>query len=115
MLAIYREETDAFRFALLNVYEYMPRVPHKTRYPIDIIERLIIEGQNSHVIRGGDSRILASIFLGAILRPAMASLAPPGFAPDLLRNREHDETIEEAAIAAVSSVDSNAQETRKGE
>lgn len=103
MLDSYREETSAFRFVLLNVHEHMWKLPRKTRYPVDTIETLIVEGQRSGVVRGGDSRILASVFLGCILRPILASLAPPGFAPDLVKNRRHDKTIAEAAIAAVSA------------
>jgi len=109
MLDSYRKETSAFRFVLLNVDEYMWKLPTKTRYPVDTVETLIVEGQRSGVVREGDPRILASVFLGCILRPILASLAPPGFAPDLLRNREHDETIEEAAIASVSLANSDAQ------
>ncbi len=102
MLETYREETSAFRFVLLNVTEYTWKVPRKTRYPVDVIETLIAEGQRSGVVREGDSRILASVFLGCILRPILASLAPRGFAPDLVKNRRHDKTIAESAIAAVS-------------
>ncbi len=103
MLDSYRKETSAFRFVLLNVDEYMWKLPRKTRYPVDAIESLILEGQRSGVVRGGDSRILASVFLGCILRPILASLAPPGFAPDLVKNKGHDKTIAAAAIAAVSA------------
>jgi AcrR family transcriptional regulator len=103
MLNSYRRETSAFRFVLINVDEYMWKLPRKTRYPVDAIETLIIEGQRSGVVRGGDARILASVFLGCILRPILASLAPPGFAPDLAKTREHDNTIVDAAIAAVSA------------
>ena len=103
MLDSYRKETSAFRFVLLNVHEYMWKLPRRTRYTVDAIEKLIVEGQKSGVVRRGNSRILASVFLGCILRPILASLAPPGFAPDLVKTKEHDETIADAAIAAVSA------------
>jgi len=113
MLDSYREETNAFRFVLLNVHEYMWKLPRKTRYPVDTVETLIKEGQRSGVVREGDTRILATVFLGCVLRPILASLAPPGFAPDLLRNRQHDETIEEAALASVKASSPSARRRRE--
>lgn len=100
-LAVYRAEPAAFTFALLRMPAFLPNLPAGTRYPIEILERLIAAGQRSRELRAGQPNLLAAIFLGCVLRPIiLASLAAPG-ALDLIAESKHDQVIEDAAVAAL--------------
>lgn len=100
-LTIYREKPAAFSFVLLNTPSFMPQLPADTVYPLDLIEQIVVAGQQQGVVRPGQPNLLAAIFLGCILRPIIVSqLADPG-ALDLLHDDRHDQVIIEAALAAV--------------
>ena len=110
-LACYREDRYAFVATLIRLPNFMPHLPPGTVYPLELIERTIVEGQANGTVREGQPNLLASIFLGALLRPfLLAELAAPG-AFELENETRHDQTIEEACIA-VLSVRSSAKEDR---
>jgi AcrR family transcriptional regulator len=93
-LASYRADAAAFTFAVLRTTTSIPRLPPGTRYPIEIIEQVIAAGQDEGELR-------AAIFFGCVLRPIIvAGLAAPG-ALDLLGGTQHDQVIEDAALAAL--------------
>ena len=100
-LASYRADPAAFTFALLRTTTSIPRLPPGTRYPIEIIEQVIAAGQDEGELRAGQPNLLAAIFFGCVLRPIIvAGLAAPG-ALDLLGGTQHDQVIEDAALAAL--------------
>jgi len=100
-LATYRAEPAAFTFALLRTPTFLSNLPADTNYPIGILTRVIAAGQDRGELRAGQSKLLAAIFLGCILRPIIvATLAAPGTL-DLLGEAEHDQVIEDAAVAAL--------------
>jgi AcrR family transcriptional regulator len=100
-LASYRAEPAAFTFALLGTSKLLPNLPSGTKYPIELVERVIAAGQRKRELRAGQPNLLAAIFLGCVLRPIIvASLSAPG-ALDLIRETRHDQVIEDAALAAV--------------
>ena len=100
-LAVYRAEPAAFTFALLRTPTFLPNLPAGTRYPIEILERVIAAGQRKRELRAGQPNLLAAIFLGCVLRPIiLASLAAPG-ALELITETRHDQVIEDAAVAAL--------------
>ncbi len=100
-LAYYRTEPAAFTFALLRTPTFLPNLPTRTRYPIEILERVIAAGQRKRELRTGQPNLLAAIFLGCVLRPILlATLAAPG-ALDLMAESKHDRVIESAALAAL--------------
>jgi AcrR family transcriptional regulator len=100
-LASYRAEPAAFTFALLGTPKLLPNLPAGTKYPIEIVDRVIASGQRKRELRAGQPNLLAAIFLGCVLRPIIvASLSAPG-ALDLIGETRHDQVIEDAAIAAL--------------
>jgi AcrR family transcriptional regulator len=102
-LATYRAEPAAFTFALLRTPTFLPNLPSETNYPIGILADVIAAGQQKGELRAGRPKLLAAIFLGCVLRPiVLASLAAPGTF-DLLGESEHDQIIEDAAVAALRS------------
>jgi len=101
VLAAYREQPEAVVFTLLNTPSFLPSLPECAVYPIDVVERVVREGQRAGVLRDGQPNLLTAIFLGCVLRPIiLATLARPG-ALDLLTETRHDVIIEEAALAAI--------------
>jgi AcrR family transcriptional regulator len=101
VLAAYREQPEAVVFTLLNTHSFLPELPEGAVYPIDVVERVVREGQRAGVVRDGQPNLLTAIFLGCVLRPIiLATLARPG-ALDLLTETRHDTVIEEAALAAI--------------
>jgi AcrR family transcriptional regulator len=102
-LATYRADPAAFTFALLRTPTFMPSLPAGTDYPVGILAAVIAAGQERGEVRAGTPKLLAAIFIGCILRPIIvASLAAPG-SLDLLGETEHDQVIEDAAVAALTS------------
>jgi AcrR family transcriptional regulator len=102
-LAAYRAEPAAFTFALLRTPALLPNLAAGTRYPIEILEHVIAAGQHRGQLRAGQPNLLAAIFLGCVLQPiTLATLAAPG-AMVLIGETKHDQVIEDAAIAAVTS------------
>jgi AcrR family transcriptional regulator len=100
-LTRYREDRHAFVATLIRLPNFMPHLPPGTVYPLELIEQAIVEGQATGTVREGQPNLLASIFLGALLRPfLLADLATPG-AFELQNDTRHDHTIEDACIAAL--------------
>jgi AcrR family transcriptional regulator len=100
-LAFYREDSAAAMFILVRQHTFQPRLPAGTVYPLEIVERIIAAGQRRSELRAGQPNLLAAIFFGCVLRPIqLASLAAPG-AFDLRAETQHDQVIEEAALAAL--------------
>jgi hypothetical protein len=86
---------------VLRTTASIPRLPPGTRHPIEIIEQIIAAGQDQGELRAGQPNLLAAIFFGCVLRPIIvAGLAAPG-ALDLLGGTQHDQVIEDAALAAL--------------
>lgn len=101
-LRSYRENPGAFTFVLLRQSSVMPLLPLGTVYPLEIIEQMVRGWQQAGDARPGQPNLLAAILLGCILRPIIVSqLAHPG-ALDLLLDQQHDQTIADAAWAAIS-------------
>ncbi len=98
----YRAQPDAMTFTLMRQHTFMPALPPDYAYPIDIIQGLIRDGQEAGLVRDGQPNLLAAIFLGCLLRPLIVSqLTTPG-ALDLLNDHQHDQTILDAAWAALA-------------
>jgi AcrR family transcriptional regulator len=102
-LATYRADPAAFTFALLRTPTFLPNLPRDTKSPIATLARVIAAGQHTDEVRAGQPELLASIFIGCILRPIIvASFAAPGTL-DLLGEPAHDQVIEDAAVAALQT------------
>jgi AcrR family transcriptional regulator len=102
ILAAYRKDSVAFTFVLLQQPTFMPALPPETCYPLDLIEELIIAGQQVGAIRQGQPNLLAAMLLGSILRPIIvAQLAQPG-ALDLSSPDKHDQLLIEAIWAMLA-------------
>jgi AcrR family transcriptional regulator len=101
-LAVYRADPAAFTFAVLRMPALLPNLPAGTRYPLEILEHVIVAGQVEQELRAGQPNLLAAIFLGCMLQPiVLTNLAAPG-AMVLIGETKHDQVIEDAAIAALS-------------
>jgi AcrR family transcriptional regulator len=100
-LAFYRADPAAATFILLRQHNFQPNLPADTVFPLEVIERIIAAGQRRGELRAGRPNLLAAIFLGCVLRPIhLAGLAAPdAFA--LLTEHQHDQVIEDAALAAL--------------
>ncbi len=98
----YRENPAAFNYVLLRLPAFHPNLPEGFIYPVEIVERLISEGQKEGVVRGGRPNLLAAIFLGCVLRPIIVSIGSVPGALDLLNETEHDQLIIDAAWRAIS-------------
>lgn len=101
-LDAYRAAPDAATFALLRQQSLMPQLPQDAVFPIQIIERLVREGQDSGAIRDGDPKLLAAIFLGCVLRPLIVSQLAAAGSFDPLHDSGHDQTVRDAAWAALA-------------
>jgi AcrR family transcriptional regulator len=101
-LAMYRANPDAIAFILLERPRLMGTLPPDMPYPIALVEALIREGQLQGVLRSGTPLLLASIFLGCLLRPIIVSRSGLHPALDLLRDTQDDQVIGDAAWAAVA-------------
>lgn len=100
-LARFRDEPDAFTATLIRMPNFMPDLAPGTIYPLELIESVIRRGQHAGTVRPGRTNLLASLFLGALLRPFLLDrLAAPG-AFDLRHDLSSDALIEDASIATV--------------
>ena len=99
----YRANPAALTFVLLRQPTFMGALPAEgVVYPLDLIKDVVHDGQRDGSIRDGQPNLLAAIFLGCLLRPLIVSqFAQPG-ALDLLHDTRHDQTIGDAAWAAVA-------------
>src|SRR3954471_2973223 len=81
-------------------------VPNRPAYyAIELLRALRAKPPASRLgpARAGQPQLLASIFIGGILRPIIvAGFAAPGTL-DLLVEPAHDQVIEDAAVAALQS------------
>lgn len=98
----YRENPAGLTFVLLRQPVGSIPMPPDLPYPIEVVERLVQEGQSKNVVRQGQLNVLAAIFLGCVLRPIIVSQAAAPGALDLLHDTQHDELIREAAWRAIS-------------
>jgi hypothetical protein len=88
---------------LLRTPTFLRHLPRDAKSPIGTLARVIAAGQRNDEVRTGQPELLASIFIGCILRPIIvASFAAPGTL-DLLGEPAHDQVIEDAAVAALQS------------
>ncbi|MHB9004733.1 MAG: hypothetical protein ACYC6C_11840, partial [Coriobacteriia bacterium] len=69
--------------------------------PIDIIARIFEQARMQGGMRTGDSRVLASCFLGCLVQPIALSLSAPGCIRDILTDDEQDASIVEAALGSL--------------
>lgn len=103
LLAFYRAQTHATIFVLIRPPPLRHSPPDGLVFPVEVVERLIEEGQSAGLIRGGKRNLLAAIVLGCVLRPIIvAEGADPG-ALDLLHEPQHDSIIADAAWRAVAA------------
>lgn len=102
VLALYREQTAAFVYALVQAPPTaVASMPDDRDLPIDIIARVIDEAHAQGGVREGDSRVLASCFLGCLVQPITLSLSAPGCVRDILSDDSQDMAIVEAALGSL--------------
>lgn len=105
VLALYREQPAAFVYALLQAPPTaVASMPEDRDLPIDIIATVIEQARSHHNVRPGDSRVLASCFLGCLVQPIALSLSAPGCVRDILTDDEQDAPIVEAALGSLGLV-----------
>jgi hypothetical protein len=96
-LATYRANPDAFRFVLNRLPTFLRELDPKIPLPLDSLAGLITAGQAAGVVRPGEPRVLAAMFLGAVLR--VITLDELGGLHGFRLTAEHDATISTAALA----------------
>ncbi|MCL2423487.1 MAG: TetR/AcrR family transcriptional regulator, partial [Micrococcales bacterium] len=64
----YRTDPDAFTFVLLRLPSFLGTSRLPQPLPIETLAGLVTEGQREGLFRDGDSTLLATMFLGAVLR-----------------------------------------------
>jgi hypothetical protein len=101
-LESYRENPAAFNYVLLRPPAFHPALPPGFRYPVEIVERVIEEGQIEGILRKGKPNLIAAILLGCVLRPIIVSIGSAPGALDLLNETEHDQLIIDAAWRAIT-------------
>jgi AcrR family transcriptional regulator len=102
VLTLYREQPAAFIYALLQAPPAaVAGMPENRDLPIDIIARVIQQARMQGSVRAGDSRVLASCFLGCLVQPIALSLTAPDCVRDILADDEQDMTIVEAALGSL--------------
>jgi AcrR family transcriptional regulator len=98
----YRAQPDATYFILLGPSKLYTAMEPGFRFPLEVVEDVIREGQQSGIVRDGQPNLLAAIYLGCTARPIIvARLADPG-ALDLPHEPQHDAVIAEASWAALA-------------
>jgi AcrR family transcriptional regulator len=103
LLSFYRAEPDAAVFVLIRPPTFKLTAPQGFVFPVEIIERLIEQGQAAQAIRPGKRNLLAAIFLGCVLRPIIVAEGSDPGALDLRREPEHDALIAGAAWSAIAA------------
>lgn len=101
-LASYRANPDAIIFILVERPRLIAILPADFSYPITIVETIIREGQEQKSVRAGEPLLLASIFLGCLLRPIIVSHSGLHSPLDLLHDTRHGQAIKDAAWAALA-------------
>lgn len=102
VLTLYREQPAAFVYALVQAPPAaVASMPDDRDLPIDIIARLLERARAEGSARAGDSRVLASCFLGCLVQPIALSLSAPGCVRDILKDDGQDASIVEAALGSL--------------
>ncbi len=105
VLTLYRERPAAFVYALMQAPPAaVASMPDDRDLPIDIITRVIEQARTQGSVRAGDSRVLASCFLGCLVQPIAHSLSAPGCIRDILTDDGQDVSIVEAALGSLGLV-----------
>ena len=76
--------------------------PKDLIFPVEVVERLIEQGQAANLICEGKRNLLAAIFLGCVLRPIIVAEGSDPGALDLLHETQHDAIIADAAWNAIA-------------
>lgn len=102
VLALYREQPNAFVFALVQApSEAVTSFPEGADLPIDVLARVIARGQLRGEICAGNARVLAASYLGCLMQPIALSLSAPGCVHDVLADDTADETIVRSALGSL--------------
>lgn len=102
VLTLYREQPAAFVYALVQAPPAaVASMPDDRDLPIDIIARVIEQARVQGSVRTGDSRVLASCFLGCLVQPIALSLSAPGCVRDILADDGQDVPIVDAALGSL--------------
>ena len=99
--AHYRANPDAIQFILIEYPRAFENMPQDYPFPINIIARVIQEGQAGGIIRDGHPLLLASIFFGCVLRPFIVARSTRHLEFNLLQDHQHEQIISWAAWAAI--------------
>jgi AcrR family transcriptional regulator len=67
-LARYRQDPAAFNFVSQRLPSFLPELPTDVTLPLTSLHRLVVRGQAHGTVRDGDPTLLATMFLGALLR-----------------------------------------------
>ncbi len=102
-LQTYRENPAAFNFVLLRPTGFIPELPKGSLFPVEVIEKVLEEGQKEGFIRSGQPNLLAAILLGCVLRPIIVSIGSVPGALDIVGSTIHDDVIQEAAWGALKA------------
>ena len=85
---IYRAQPDATYFILLGPSKLYTAMESGFRFPLEVVEDVIREGQQSGVVRDGQPNLLGAIYLGCTARPIIvARPVRPGYLPRSLIRR----------------------------
>lgn len=102
VLTLYREQPAAFVYALLQAPPAaVASMPEDRDLPIDIIATVVEQARTQSSVRAGDTRVLASCFLGCLVQPIALSLSAPGCVRDILTDDGQDMAIVEAALGSL--------------
>jgi len=104
LLSFYRRDTNAALFVLIRPPMFWLTPPEGLVFPVEIVERLIEQGQAVHLIREGRRNLLAAIFLGCVLRPVIVAEGSDPGALDLIHETQHDVIIADAAWHAIKRI-----------
>jgi len=96
-LARYRHDPAAFTFVTQRLPTFLRTMPEDVVLPLTSLQHLVERGQRSGTVRPGVPVLIASLFLGALLRVFYLNdfTALHGFTLTV----EHDRTIEDACLA----------------
>ncbi len=89
-LDFYRNRPTEFSYTMIQTPNFELCLPVNFVSPLDIISKVIIEGQQQGCIRAGNPAILAASFIGSILKPiALAQMSIiPEIDSTLIRDNE---------------------------
>jgi AcrR family transcriptional regulator len=96
-MARYRADPAAFTFVSARVASFITDIPAEIELPLTSLSRLVSEGQQAAEVRPGAPVLIATLFLGALLRVFM--LAQFAAMHDFTLASDHDATVEAACLA----------------